>query len=505
MKHRFKHHVNKLAQAILISLAATNLAAAVESSSALEYASIAELGDMMANNELTAVALVEHFTQRIAALDKQGPAINAIIELNPQAIEIANALDEERAAGGSRGPLHGIPVLLKDSFDTADSMQTSAGSLAMVGQPATSDAFLVKQLRDAGAIVLGKTNMSEWAYVRDMSLPHGWSGRGGQGKNPHAMSEEICGSSSGSAAAVAAGFAPISLGTETNGSITCPASANGVVGVKPTLGLFSRSGIVPITRLQDTPGTLSRSVRDAAILFNVLQGLDAADSVTSGAPTGIDYTALLTNDALKGKRIGYPVAYKGTNGTPLTPGIEFLMAMAMLQEQGATLVPVTVRLPDIDGYFAGLMGGMKHELPEYLASRRGLSIDSLQALIDFNQQNPVEEGYGQAMLEAINALDMTHEQASRSLTAISENFKAAIDEQLRQHNLDAMVAEADGYSQFSAAAAGYPAITLPSGMADNGIPTSVFFFGKPWSEPQLLAMAYSYEQASAELRHPAFK
>jgi amidase len=504
MKNPFKRCVNTLATAVLLSLTATG-AMAANSSSALEYASVSELSKMMADNELTAVALVEHFTQRIADLDKQGPALHAIIELNPQAIEIATALDAERAEGQTRGPLHGIPVLLKDNFDTADSLQTSAGSLAMVGEPAANDAFVVKQLRDAGAIVLGKTNMSEWAYVREMGLPHGWSGRGGQGKNPHLLSGEICGSSSGSAAAVAAGFAPVSLGTETNGSITCPASANGVVGVKPTLGLFSRSGIVPITRLQDTPGTLTRSIRDAALTFNILQGVDAADSATSGAPTGIDYTALLSNEALQGKRIGYPVAYAGGGGNPLMPSFEFLIAMATMQEQGATLVPVTVRLPEIDSYIPALMGGMKHELPEYLVSRIGLPIDSLQALIDFNKLTPGQEGYGQAMLEAINDLDMTHEQASAALVSLRDNFKGAIDEQLQAHNLDAMVAEADGYSQFSAAVAGYPAITLPSGMDDDGMPTSVFFFGKAWSEPQLFALAYSYEQASAELQHPAFK
>jgi amidase len=505
VKHPFKRRIYTLAQAILISLTATTIANAATANTPLEYASITELGTLMASNELTAVALVEHLTQRIADLDKQGPALHAVIELNPQALDIAKALDEERAAGQTRGALHGIPVLLKDNFDTADSLQTSAGSLAMVGQPAAADAFVVKQLRDAGAIVLGKTNMSEWAYVRDMDLPHGWSGRGGQGKNPHLASESTCGSSSGSASAVAAGYAPISLGTETNGSITCPASANGVVGVKPTLGLLSRSGIVPITRLQDTPGTLSRTVRDAALTINLMQGIDAADSATSGTPTGIDYTALLSNDALQGKRIGYPVAYVGTNGTPLTPGVEFLMAMAAMQEQGATIVPVTVRLPDIDGYIPSLMGGMKHELPEYFASRPDLPIQSLQALIDFNKTNPGTEGHGQSMLEAINDMDMTHDQARASLATISEKFKGAIDEQLQEHNLDAIIAEADGYSQFAAAVAGYPAITVPSGMDDDGLPTSVFFFGKAWSEPQLFAMAYSYEQASAELHHPAYK
>ncbi|WP_085709707.1 MULTISPECIES: amidase family protein [unclassified Pseudomonas] len=504
MKCRFKRNMNTLAQAILLSLA-SSAALAAPSGAELEYASASELSAMMVSNELTSVALVQHLIARIADLDKQGPTLNAIIEMNPEALDIATAMDEERAQGKIRGPLHGIPVLLKDNFDTADGMQTSAGSMAMVGQPTTQDAFTVQQLREAGAILLGKANMSEWSGMRDMSLPLGWSGRGGQGKNPHLLSAGTCGSSSGPATAVAAGFAPLAVGTETNGSISCPASAIGVVGVKPTLGLFSRSGIVPITRLQDTPGTLTRTVRDAALMFNVMQGTDAADSATANAPTGIDYTALLSDAALQGKRIGYPVAYTGSHDTLLTPNPEMLAAMAVLREQGATLVPLTVRLPDIEGYLSGLMGAMKHELPEYLASRQGLPIDSLQTLIDFNQANPGDEHYGQQMLEAINAVELTHEEASAQIAIISQNFKDAIDEQLREHNLDALFAENDGYSQFSAATAGYPAITLPSGMSDDGTPTSVFLYGQQWSEPQLLAMAYSYEQASMALRQPGFK
>ncbi len=507
MKDVLKSRMTALAQIILLSVTGPAFADSNASVTAqsLEYASVSELTERMARNELTSVTLVEYLQARIHTLDKQGPTINAIIELNPKAIDIATALDQERQDGKVRGPLHGIPVLLKDNIDTADQMQTSAGSLAMVGQPAANDAFVVQQLRDAGAVILGKTNMSEWAYVREMGLPHGWSGRGGQGKNPHVLNGEICGSSSGSAAGVAAGFAPLAMGTETNGSIACPASANGVVGVKPTLGLFSRSGIIPITRLQDTPGTLTRTVRDAALMFNALQGVDARDPVTSDAPVGVDYTALLNTDALQGKRIGYPTEYVGTNGTVLRPGFEFLMALATLEEQGATLVPLSVRLPDIDGYFNTLMAGMKHELPEYLASRSGLPIQTLQQLIDFNELNPGAEGYGQQMLNDINQLDMTHAQATEMFGVLSASFKAAIDEQMAEHNLDAMFADADGYSQFSAAVAGYPAITVPSGMNSDELPTSVFFFGQRWSEPQLLALAYSYEQASLERQNPAFR
>ncbi|MFJ4197175.1 amidase family protein [Pseudomonas sp. NPDC089534] len=506
MKFPLARNVGGLAQVMAVSL--TVLAGfpfADAADSPLEYASVSELNDRMASGELTSVALVQHLTARIAELDKQGPAINAIIELNPQAIEIAEVLDEERAQGHLRGPLHGVAVLLKDSVDTADRMQTSAGSLAMVGQPAADDAFVVKRLRDAGAVILGKTNMSEWAYIREMGLPHGWSGRGGQGKNPHVLSGEICGSSSGSAAAVAAGFAPLSIGTETNGSISCPATANGVVGIKPTLGLLSRTGIIPITRLQDTPGAFGRSVRDTALMFNALQGVDSADSATAEAPTGIDYTLLLAEDALKDKRIGYVTEFVGEGGVVLTPGPEYLEARAVLTRQGATLVPLSMRLPDIGGYVDALKGGMKHELPAYLAGRSGLPIQTLQELIEFNQANPGHDGYGQKTLEEINALSMSHEEAQVLMARINKDFTSVLDEQLSEHNLDALFAESDGYSQFFAAAAGYPAITLPSGMGDAGLPTSVFLYGARWSEPKLFAMAYSYEQASMKLQHPAFK
>lgn len=509
MNHLYKGRMTALAQAVVLSVASSVFAglavAATDSDVALEYASVHDLSARMARNELSSVELVKHLQARIASLDEQGPTLNAVIELNPEAIDIAAALDNERTQGKSRGPLHGIPVLIKDNFDTADKMQTTAGSPAMIGDPAAADAFVVKQLRDAGAVIIGKTNMSEWAYVRQMDLPNGWSGRGGQGKNPHLLGAGTCGSSSGSAAGVAAGFAPLAIGTETNGSITCPASANGVVGVKPTLGLFSRSGIIPITRLQDTPGTLTRTVRDAALMFNALQGIDAADAGSSDAPVGIDYTALLATDALQGKRIGYPTAYTGPYGRVLEPGLEFRMALTTLEQQGAILVPLTPRLPDMHNYFSVLMGGMKHDLPEYLATRSGQPIQTLAELIEFNESHPGAEGYGQQMLKDIDALDMTYAQATEQFKALNSSFQQAIDEQLIEHNLDAVIAEADGYSQFVAAVAGYPAVTVPSGMKEEGRPTSVFFFGTRWSDPQLLALAYSYEQASMKLQPPAFQ
>lgn len=271
---------------------------------AYEYLSVTELNQRLTANQLTSVELVNYLNNRIQTLDKEGPHLKAVLELNPQALADAALRDSERASGNVRGPLHGIPVLIKDNIDTADQMQTSAGSLAMVGMPAAQDAFVIQRLRDAGAIILGKANMSEWAGMRDLRVPQGWSGRGGQGLNPHVLSAGTCGSSSGSAASVSAGFAPISVGTETNGSIICPSAVNGVVGFKPSLGLLSRSGVVPITRRQDTPGPIARNVYDVALLLYQLAGSDPADPLTGNAPQGSDYTSALSTEALQGKRIG---------------------------------------------------------------------------------------------------------------------------------------------------------------------------------------------------------
>lgn len=272
--------VKRLAVITLFSMAASAAWAQTSApETRLEYMSVDEINQALDRGQLSSARLVRHLLQRIETLDKNGPAINAIIELNPDAVAMAEAMDRERKGGHIRGPLHGIPVLLKDNIDTSDQMQTSAGSLAMVGQPAAQDAFVVQRLRAAGAVILGKTNLSEWANFRDAAIPSGWSGRGGQTKNPHLLSGDPCGSSSGSAAAVAAGFAPLSVGTETAGSIICPASFNGVVGIKPTVGLLSRSGIIPVTLKLDTPGPIARTVRDAALLLNAMAGDDATDPV----------------------------------------------------------------------------------------------------------------------------------------------------------------------------------------------------------------------------------
>nr|WP_256573781.1 amidase family protein [Pseudomonas sp. NFACC04-2] len=494
---------------------------------AYEYLSVTELNQRLTANRLTSVELVNYLNNRIQALDKEGPHLKAVLELNPQALADAALRDRERANGNVRGPLHGIPVLIKDNIDTADLMQTSAGSLAMVGMSAAQDAFVIKQLRDAGAIILGKTNMSEWAGMRDSSVPRGWSGRGGQGLNPHVLSAGTCGSSSGSAAGVAAGFAPLSVGTETNGSIICPSAINGVVGFKPSLGLVSRSGIVPITRRQDTPGPLARTVYDVALLLNHLADADPTDPLTGNAPQGIDYTSALSTEALQGKRIGVVLdeGEERRDIPALLPAMKtmkrsqcdlghgmvhdlsphYCAAVKTLQDNGATLVPVTLNMPGLGNYVRVLLAGMKLELPAYLNTRSGLPVASLEQLIEFNEQNPVEENYGQQMLELINAQTLSEAEVDALWLPIQTSFKSMIDTQLRNHTLDAMVADYDNVSQPSAAIAGYPIITVPSGVELDGEPTSISFIGTLWEDARLLGFAYAYEQASLKLVHPTFR
>ena len=474
----------------------------------LEYSSVDELGQRMERNQLSAVALVQHLLHRIEALDKQGPAINAIIELNPDALAIAEVLDQERQRGHVRGLLHGIPVLLKDNIDTSDQMQTSAGSLAMVGQPAAQDAFIVQQLRTAGAVILGKTNLSEWANFRDPAIPDGWSSRGGQTKNPHVLSESPYGSSSGSGAAVAAGFAPLALGTETVGSIIAPASVNGVVGLKPTVGLLSRSGIVPVSQKVDTPGPMARTVREAALLLNAMSGNDDAEPVKKPhAISGVDYTALLVPNALVGRRIGYPVKFE-TSGEAAQSDPQFSRALEVMQAAGATLIPVVFDDPQSlspEEVENGFWMGIKRDLPRYLATRTGLAIQSLEELLQYNEHCPDAEAYGQTTLSAANNVDFDENTYNELWQKIQSENAAAIDDVLLGHQLDAVVWDVGSPGLNVTALAGYPGIMVPSGADDYGVPTSVFFFGTQWSEAHLLAIAYGYEQASNARPTPAFK
>lgn len=512
-----------------IALAPQAQAATTENDSqAYEYLSITELNQRLNDNQLTSAELVSYLNNRIQTLDKEGPQLKAVLELNPQALADAALRDSERASGNVRGPLHGIPVLIKDNIDTADLMQTSAGSLAMVGMPAAQDAFVVRQLREAGAIILGKANMSEWAGMRDWRVPLGWSGRGGQGLNPHVLSAGTCGSSSGSAAGVAAGFAPISVGTETNGSIICPSAVNGIVGFKPSLGLVSRSGVIPVTRRQDTPGPMARTVYDVALLLNHLVGADPSDPPTGSAPQDNDYTSALTTEALQGKRIGVVLddGLKPLSAIPLLPTVmnasdrtqcdlgngmvhdlspQFCAALKIIQSSGATLVPVTLNFPDINDYLQVLLAGMKLELQTYFNTRNGSPIGTLDNLIVFNEQHPGEENHGQQVLEQVHAQTLNEEQIDALWLPIHSRFRSMIDTLFSNHTLDALVADLDGVSQPSAAIAGYPIITVPSGTEQGGEPTSISFIGSMWEDAGLLGFAYAYEQASLKLVHPTFR
>lgn len=495
----------RLAQIVLFSMASAAYAQTPAPESRLEYLSVDQINQRMARNELSAVALVRHLQQRIAALDKQGPAINAVIELNPDAVAIAQSLDQERRAGHVRGPLHGVPVLLKDNIDTADQMQTSAGSLAMVGQPAAQDAFIVQRLRAAGAVILGKTNLSEWANFRDADIPDGWSGRGGQTRNPHVLSATPCGSSSGSAAAVAAGFAPLTVGTETTGSIICPASLNGIVGLKPTVGLLSRTGIVPVNLHVDTPGPMTRTVREAALLLNAMTGNDAAEPIKKPrAISAVDYTQLLRPDALVGRRIGFPLKFD-TGGEAAQSDPQFSRALEVMQAAGATLIPVQLNDPVSERMDEAFAMGFKRHLPEYLAARAGLPVQSLEDLLQYNKQTPGAGAYGQAILSAANDIEFDVGVYNGLWRKIQRENAAAIDSLLVAHQLDALVMDVGSPGLNAIALAGYPSIMVPSGMDEEGVPTSVLFFGTRWSDARLLALAHGYEQASEARQIPAFR
>lgn len=469
----------------------------------LEYLSVDEIIQRMDRGQLNSVTLVRHLLQRIERLDKNGPAINAIIELNPDALAMAEAMDQERKGGYIRGPMHGIPVLLKDNIDTSDQMQTTAGSLAMVGEPAAKDAFIVERLRASGAVILGKTNLSEWAHFRDPTLPSGWSGRGGQTKNPHLLSGDPCGSSSGSGAATAAGFAPLAVGTETSGSIICPASFNGVVGFKPTVGLLSRSGIIPVTHKLDTPGPMARTVRDAALLLNAMVGNDAADPVEKPHNLEkVDFTAMLRPNALAGRRIGYPAKFDRGN-LALLADPHFSSALELMQAAGATLIPVELVDPRSKQVDEAFHMGIKRNLPRYLATRTGIPAQTLEDLVLLNAANA--EAYNQDTLIAASKVVLDEPTYNQLWQKINSENAAAIDQLLATHQLDALVSDVESPALNVAPLAGYPGIMVPSGIDEDGVPTSILFYGPRWSDARLLALAYGYEQASLAWRAPMFK
>lgn len=471
-----------------------------------EYSSVGSLTQEMSRpGGLASASLVSHLLQRVSNNNHKGPSLGAVIELNPQALGIAQERDRERANGIIRGPLHGIPVLLKDNIHTGDQMQTSAGAFGLVGTPAAEDAFIVKQLRGQGAVILGKTNMSELAGFRGGDIPDGASSRGGRTRNPHRLEGDVGGSSSGSAVAVAAGFAPLAVGTETNGSIIIPAALNGVVGIKPSVGLLGRSGIIPASSRHDTPGPMARSVFDAALLLNAMSGRDPDDPAGADAPQGVDYTALLVPGALKDKRIGYPVSFSQGNDLELVENSpQFTKTLALLQAQGAILVPVNLRLADASRYGELLFADVKKETNDYLASRQGLPVKSVSELIAFNKQQAGSGPDNQSLLKEIGQSTLSDEAREQAWKPMVEDFRDSVDDLVNKNRLDAMVTDAETGNFFAVAIAGYPGISVPSGMDEDGMPTAAYFYGPRWSEATLLAVAHGYEQASQAIRKPGF-
>ena len=488
-------------------------------------ANVAELQSAMQSGKLTSEKLVKMYLARIRAIDKAGPRINSIIEINPDAISIAKALDLERKAKGARGPLHGIPILLKDNIATADKMQTTAGSLALLNIKPPRDAFLVTKLREAGAVILGKTNLSEWANMRSTRSTSGWSARGGLTKNPYALDRNTSGSSSGSGAAIAASLAAIAVGTETDGSITSPAQVSGLVGIKPTLGLISRNGIVPIAHSQDTAGPMARSVADAAVLLGAMVGVDARDAITSSAQSQPkDYTKFLDADGLKGARIGVVRANFGGRNDLASALVE--EALTVLKARGAILID-PVELPNVAKYaqteYEVLLYELKADMAAYLAEfAPGASIKTLKDIIGFNEQNGARElaFFGQEHFlraEAKGGLD-----SKEYVDALANNLlysrAEGIDKVLKEHQLDALVAPSGGPAWLTdfikgdasgggfsspAAVAGYPHITLPAGQV-FGLPCGISFVGTAWSEPTLIRLAYAFEQATRHRRPPTY-
>ncbi len=467
--------------------------------------------------------LVQAYLHRIKTIDQSGPTLNSVIQINPEAMMIARALDAEMEAGNVRGPLHGIPILLKDNIDTHDKMPTTAGSRALKNSHPLQDSFVAKQLRDAGAVILGKTNLSEWANFRGELSSSGWSGLGGQTHNPYILSRNPCGSSSGSGVAVSANLTVLAIGTETNGSIVCPSTSNGIVGVKPTVGLVSRSGIIPISYTQDTAGPMARSVRDAAICLGALVGIDESDDKTlaSQGKSYTDYTQFLNADGLKGKRIGHFTGPRGSNYK-----VDTLMdeTLEYLKSQGAEIVEIDRITESIVGSssFNIMLFEYKDGLNKYFKSLGpSAAIKSLEELIAFNESDDIEMSfYNQKYLEmAQEKEDLTSTEYQESLTTMLNGARdQGIDRVMDEHQLDAIMAPTGGPawetdhingdsfqlgSSSPAARSGYPNITVPMGFVDE-LPVGVSIFGRAWSEPVLLEIAYAYEQGTKHRRSPRF-
>ena len=491
----------------------------------LEEIGISELQDGMKSGKYNARRILEKYLARIEAIDRHGPSLNGVIETNPDALAIAEALDKERKEKGLRGPLHGIPVLIKDNIDTADKMMTTAGSLALVGSKPPKDSGVAQKLREAGAVIVGKTNLSEWANIRSDHSTSGWSGRGGLTKNPYALDRNACGSSSGSGASVSANLCAAAIGTETDGSIVCPSNANGVVGIKPTVGLVSRTGIIPISHTQDGAGPMCRSVRDAAIVLGALTGVDPEDDATAASQgkSYTDYTQFLKAEGLRGARIGVVRKNFGFSAR-----VDKVMesALEVMKKEGATLVdPAEIDSAGKwrDTEFTGFLYELKADLNAYLARLGpGAPVKTLKEIIDFNERNKEKEMpyFGQEIfLKSEEKGPLTSQEY---VEAMAKNRQLArkegIDATMDKDNLDALVAPTGGPawitdlvngdhygggSSSAAAVAGYPNVTVPAGFI-FGLPVGISFFGRAWSEPVLIRLAYAFEQATKVRKAPRF-
>ena len=494
----------------------------------LEEITVAELRAALDARRVSARELVDMYLARIDQIDRNGPRLNSILEVNPDAHTIANDRDAELQRGESRGPLHGIPILLKDNIDTADQMLTTAGSLALTRSRPPLDATVVARLREAGAVILGKTTLTEWANFRGFQSSSGWSGRGGQCLNPYALDRSPCGSSSGSAAAIAANLAALSLGTETDGSIVCPSHVNGIVGIKPTVGLTSRAGVIPIAHSQDTVGPHGRTVADAAAGLGVLTGRDARDPMTEDAAGGghRDYTQFLDPNGLRGARIGVP-RNAGFFGYSQEADAITEAAIEALRYLGAEVIdqtdfPNAEEMAEEPGEFEVLLYEFKADLNDYLAGRNDPEIRTLEDLIRFNDEHANEEllYFGQEIFEAAQEKGPLTEKGYRD--ALAKNHRLSreegIDAILQEHNLDALVAPTGspawridlingdlflGASSSPAAMAGYPLVTVPAGHA-FGLPVGITFMGTAYSEPTLIKLAYAFEQATQVRERPRF-
>ncbi len=525
--HSFATRVLLVTQALSLTLIATpaKASATVELRGIdLERATVLDLQAAMRRGRLSSATLTAFYLRRIAALN---PTLHAVIETNPQAPAEALASDAHRRRHGGRGPLEGIPVLLKDNVDTADRQHTTAGSFALINSRPARDAFLVSRLRSAGAVILGKANLSEWANFRSLTSTSGWSARGGLAANPYVLDRNACGSSSGSAVAAAAHLATVTIGTETDGSIVCPSGANDIVGIKPTLGLVSRAGVIPISAQQDTAGPMTRNVTDAAAVLSVMQGVDPRDPATTPAGPYVrrDYLRALRPDALRGKRIG---VWRGGGDVPAVNAVTDT-AIATVRSLGATVVD-RIELPGLDvvfdNEFPALLTEFKHDLNAYLAATPGDHPADLAGLIEFNRRHAdvemphfQQEIFEQSQATTGDLTDPTYVAQRHSATTAARD---AIDSALAANRLDAIMAPTNGPAWVSnletgddfsgfvsastpAAVSGYPSLTVPAGHANGPLPIGMSFFAGRFGEPTIIGMAYSFEQATHARRLPAFR